>query len=378
MLPVGEAHAAAIGLGTADAYAVLGGSAVSNTGPSTILGDLGVAPGNAISGFPPGTVTGTIHDNDANALQAASDLVTAYDDAAGRRTTAPITADLAGRTLVSGVYTATSSLGLSGTLTLDAKGDPGAVFVFQAGSALTAGSGSSVRLVNGAQACNVFWKVGSSATIGMASAFTGTILARTSISLTTSATLDGRALARNGAVTLDSNTVRRSTCATSTTSGSGTPGGTPPTGPSGSQATPGPGGDAGDGGDSEAPGTSTGGVATTSSVVRPTAATTAATPSTTGGVLTGTIVPGAFDLIYRFEYGTSRRYGRRTTPGRLPADATSRRVRRALHNLDPCTTYHYRLIVIPRSGRRVLGRDRTFRTEGCAARRPRRSGGFAG
>lgn len=225
---VGSAHAAGIGLGTADSYGVLAGSTVTNTGPSTILGDLGVAPGTAVSGFPAGTVTGTTHANDANAQQAASDLVTANDDAAGRPTTATVTADLAGRTLVSGVYTAASSLRPSGALTLDAKGDPDAVFVFQAGSALTAGAGSRVRLVNGAQACNVFWQVGSSATIGTASAFTGTIPARTSISLTTGATLDGRAFARDGAVTLDSNTVRRSTRATSTTSGLGTPGGTLP------------------------------------------------------------------------------------------------------------------------------------------------------
>jgi hypothetical protein len=379
LLPVGGAQAAGVGLGTADAYGVLGGSAVTNTGPSTILGDLGVAPGTAVSGFPPGTVTSTIHANDANAQQAKADLVTAYDDAAGRPSTATITADLAGRTLVSGVYTAASSLGLSGTLTLDAKGDPDAVFVFQAGSALTAGSGSRVRLVNGAQACNVFWKVGSSATIGTSSAFTGNILALTSISLTTSATLDGRALARNGAVTLDTNTIRRATCATRPTSpGAGTPGTTTPTGPGGSPTPPGAGGAAGDGGGSTAPGAPSGGDTTSDSVVLPTATTTTATPSTTGGVVTGTVVPGAFDLTYRFEYGTSRRYGRRTTPGRLPADASSRRVRRALRNLKPCTTYHYRLIVVLPSGRRVLGRDRTFRTEGCAARHPRRPSGFAG
>jgi len=383
LVPAAGAQAAGVGLGTADGYGVLGGSAVTNTGPTTILGDLGVAPSSAISGFPPGTVTGAIHANDAAAQQAKNDLVTAYDDAAGRPSTSTVSADLAGRTLVAGVYTSASSLGLSGALTLDAQGDPNAVFVFQAGSALTVGSGSRVRLTGGAQACNVFWKVGSSATIGSAAEFTGNVLALTSITLTTGATLEGRALARNGAVVLDTNTIRRSVCATPGTgggSGSGGGGGTGGTS-GGSGGTGGSGGSGGGSASGGGSGTGGAGTAATGGVVLPTALTTGATPGTRGGVVGGTIVPGSYDVRYLFEYGTSRRYGRRTSTGRLPADASSRRVRRGLRKLKPRTTYHYRLVVTLPSGRRILGRDRTFRTEGGAARRPRASGtggGFAG
>jgi hypothetical protein len=221
-----SAQAAAVGLGTADSYSVLGGSTVTNTGPSVLNANLGLAPGSAVTGFPPGIVHGTIHRNDAAAKQAKSDLVIAYNDAAGRSSTGSISADLAGLTLTSGVYTSASSMGLSGDLTLDAQGDPNAVFVFQAGSTLKTGSGSRVQLINGAQACNVFWKVGSSATIGTSTAFTGNILALTSISLTTGATIQGRALARNGAVTLDTNTFTSATCAPGTTGGGTTGGGT--------------------------------------------------------------------------------------------------------------------------------------------------------
>ena len=236
-----SAQAQSVPLGTADSFAVLAATTVTNTGPSVISGDLGLSPGTAVTGFPPGTVTaGTIHAADAVALQAQSDLTTAYNNAAGRPSTATVRADLAGRTLTPG-STRRHSLGLSGDLTLDAQGNPNAVFVFQAGSTLTAGSGSRVLLIGGAQACNVFWQVGSSATVGTGAAFAGNILALTSISLTTAATLNGRALARNGAVTLDTNTVTRSTCATPATTSptTGTSPGTTTTTPARPGAGPG-------------------------------------------------------------------------------------------------------------------------------------------
>jgi hypothetical protein len=209
------AQAAAVTLGTADSFAVLAGQSVTNTGPSVISGDLGVSPGTAVTGFPPGSLTaGIVHRADAVALQAQRDLTSAYNDAAGRSSTATISADLAGKTLAPGVYTSASSLGLSGALTLDARGDPNAVFVFQAGSMLTVASTSKVLLIGAAQACNVVWQVGSSASIGPHSTFAGNVLALTSISLTTGATLNGRALARNGQVSLDTNTVTKTACAT--------------------------------------------------------------------------------------------------------------------------------------------------------------------
>jgi hypothetical protein len=172
-----------------------------------------VSPGSAVVGFPPGTVSnGAIHAADAVALQAQTDLTTAYNDAAGRATTATVSADLGGQTLVSGVYTG-GALGLTGALTLDAQGDPNAVWVFQAASTLITASASSVNLINGASACNVFWQVGSSATLGTNSVFVGTVMALTSVAATTGATVEGRLLARNGAVTLDNNVITASGCA---------------------------------------------------------------------------------------------------------------------------------------------------------------------
>lgn len=216
------APASAIGtpvpLGTAAPFSVLAGQSVTNTGPSVLDGSVGVSPGTAVSGFPPGTVGGTVHSADAVALQAQTDLTVAYNDAAGQTSDAAITTDLGGLTLVPGVYTAASTAGLTGTLTLNGQGNPNSVFIFQVGSSLTTASASSVSLINGAQACNVFWQIGASATLGTNSTFLGSILALTSITANTGTTVLGRALARNGSVTLDTNTFTTPVCASIPTS----------------------------------------------------------------------------------------------------------------------------------------------------------------
>jgi len=216
VLAIGPSAAAhdAVGLGTARSFAVLAGTTVTNTGPSVVTGDLGVSPGTAITGFPPGLVIGTQHAADAVAAQAQADLTVAYNDAAGRPCDSNRSGqDLGGRTFTDGTYCYDSSAQLTGTVTLNGQGDPDAVFIFQIGSTLTTASASTVDLINGAQACNVFWQVGSSATLGTNTTFVGNILALTSITLNTSSTVDGRTLARNGAVTLDSNVIDRATCA---------------------------------------------------------------------------------------------------------------------------------------------------------------------
>jgi hypothetical protein len=198
-----------VALGAAGAFAVLAGSTVTNTGATGLTGDLGVSPGTAVTGFPPGTLTGAIHAGDPTSAAAMADLTTAYNDAAGR-TLAPVTlaGNLGGMTLAPGLYKSTSSLEISsGDLTLDAQGNANAVFIFQIASTLTTTSGRAVVLSGGAKASNVFWQVGSSATLGTTSAFKGTIMADQSITLNTGATLDGRALARIGAVALDGNAV---------------------------------------------------------------------------------------------------------------------------------------------------------------------------
>src|SRR5688572_18003738 len=200
-------------LGTAEPFAVLGGSTVTNTGPSVINGSVGLSPGSAITGFPPGIVVGTIHAADAVALQAQNDTVTAFNALASQSCTTDLTGqDLGGLTLTPGVYCFSAGAALTGTLTLNAQGNPAAVFIFRTGSTLVTASGSSVSIINGGLACNVFWQVGSSATLGTSTSMAGTIIAMTSITLTTATTLAGRALARNGAVTLDSNTVNRPVC----------------------------------------------------------------------------------------------------------------------------------------------------------------------
>ena len=201
---------AQISLGTAQNFGVLGGSTVTNTGATTVNGNVGVSPGSAVTGFPPGVVSGgSIHSNDAVAQQAQNDLTTAYNNIATTPCTVDLTGqDLGGLTLTPGVYCYTSTAQLTGALTLDALGNPNALFLFKIGSALTTASGSSVTVINGGSSCNrVFWQVGSSATIGTGSTFAGDILALSSITLTTGANTSGRALARNGAVTLDTNHV---------------------------------------------------------------------------------------------------------------------------------------------------------------------------
>lgn len=200
---------AQVPLGTAQNFAVLGGSTVTNTGPTVVTGDLGVSPGSAVTGFPPGIVVGgTIHAADAVAAQAQSDLTVAYNTAAGLPCTTNLTGqDLGGLTLTPGVYCFDSSAGLTGTLTLDFQGNPNAFFLFQIGSTLTTASGSNVVFINGGQSCGAFWQVGSSATFGTATAFAGNVLALASITMTTGATSSGGLFARTGAVTLDTNVV---------------------------------------------------------------------------------------------------------------------------------------------------------------------------
>jgi type VI secretion system secreted protein VgrG len=203
-------HAADVDLGAADAFAVLGGSAVTSTGLTMIDGEIGVAPGTAITGFPAGVVTnGSLHAGDAVAIAAHASLATAIVAAAGQACGTSLTGqDLGGMTLAPGVYCFASSAGLTGLLTLDSRGDPNAAFVFQIGSTLITASGSSVVILGADQGDHVFWQVGSSATLGTATAFAGNILATQSITLTAGTTLRcGRALALGGIVTLDTNVV---------------------------------------------------------------------------------------------------------------------------------------------------------------------------
>jgi cytoskeletal protein CcmA (bactofilin family) len=195
-----------IALGT---FEVLAGSTITNTGATGVTGDLGLSPGTAVTGFPPGVLNGSLHAGDPTAAQAQLALTAAYNNAAGRSVgVIGIAGNLGGRTLAPGLYKSTSSLEISsGDLTLDAKGDANAVFIFQMASTLVTTVGRKVILAGGAQAANIIWQVGSSATLGVSSVFKGNILAMASITVTTGASVEGRLLARTGAVTLDSNVV---------------------------------------------------------------------------------------------------------------------------------------------------------------------------
>jgi hypothetical protein len=208
--PSANAATPTVALGTAATFAVLGASTVTNTGATTVTGDLGLSPGTSVTGFPPGQVTGTQHVADAVALQAQTDLTAAYNDAAARPTTAIVPVELGGTTKTAGVYeSAAGTFGITGTLTLDAQGNANAVFIFKAASTLITASASNVVLVNGARSNRVFWKVGSSATLGTYSTLRGNVMALASITVTTGVTVNGRTLARTAAVTLDTDTISR-------------------------------------------------------------------------------------------------------------------------------------------------------------------------
>ena len=228
--------ATAPSLGTAASFAILAGSGISDDGTSNVSGNVGLSPstGAAITGLTCDEVGGTIYDTDGGytggggvgtsclttdaglLTTAKNDLTTAYNNAAGQTPTT-IATELAGSPITAGTYdSAAGTFGITGTLTLDGENDPNAVFIFQTGTTLITASDSNVSLINGAQACNVFWQVGSAATLGTNSSLSGTILASQSISLSAGATVDGRLLASTGAVTLLGNTITASTCDVST------------------------------------------------------------------------------------------------------------------------------------------------------------------
>jgi hypothetical protein len=218
-----QAAAVAVPLGSATSFVVLAGAGTTNTGFTRLGGDIGTFPTPAMTGMGDSpaaadrvifTGDGVNHRGDGVTQGAKADLLTAYGQAKQQATTETVSADLGGQRLTRGVYTSGSTMGLTGPLTLDAEGDPDAVFVFQVGSSLTTATSSSVLLVGEAQACNVFWQVEEDATLGTTSSFVGTLMAENSITLGTGASVLGRMLASNGSVTMDSNTITRSECAT--------------------------------------------------------------------------------------------------------------------------------------------------------------------
>jgi hypothetical protein len=210
VIPVQTTVQSTVPLAGAANFAILAGSAITNTGATNITGDMGLSPGTSIGGFPPGILVGTQHINDVAANQAKLDLTAAYNDAAGRTCTDIVTlsGNIGGLTLTPGLYKSTSSLAISsGDLTFDAKGNASAIFIIQIASTLTTTSGRKVILSGGALATNIFWQVGTSATFGTTSVFKGNILAMQAITFNTGATLDGKALARNSAIVMAGNTI---------------------------------------------------------------------------------------------------------------------------------------------------------------------------
>jgi hypothetical protein len=210
------AAATGVPLGSASTFAILAGAGITNTGPTTVSGDIGTFATTSFTGSASVTQNGVNHAGDSVTQDAKNALVTAYNNAAAQGPTSPIVGlTLGGKTLTRGVYNSASTIDLTGTVTLNAEGDPDSIFVLQAGSALTTATSSSVILTNGARSCNVFWQIGSDATLGVGSSFVGTLLVKNSIVLDTGAVVDGRVLASVGSVTLDSNTISKPGCVTS-------------------------------------------------------------------------------------------------------------------------------------------------------------------
>ncbi len=206
-----------VNLGSTSTFAVLAGSAITNTGTTTINGDaggdVGLYPGTAFTGAANVTISGSVHLADGIAGAAKDALAVAYDDAVGRTPTTTIPTELGGVTLTPGTYvSADGTFQITGTLTLDAQGDPDGVFIFKTASTLITASSSNVNLINSARYCRTFWPVGSSATLGTNSHFVGHIFAMQSITANTGATVQGQLMARNGAVTLDNNTITNGIC----------------------------------------------------------------------------------------------------------------------------------------------------------------------
>jgi len=193
-------------LGSAGSFAVLAASTATNGGLTMVTGDIGVSPGTAVTGFPPGVQNGSMHDGDSVAAQAQADVGTAIGIASGRTNPVLLPVEIGGNTYTPGLYMSGAALGITaGNLTLDAKGDPNAVFIFQIGSTLTTSASNQIILAGGAKPTNIFWQVGSSATLGGGSVFQGNLLASVSITVNSGATVDGRLLAQGGAVTLVDN-----------------------------------------------------------------------------------------------------------------------------------------------------------------------------